>query len=211
VLAFEDPTPAAPGFLVTTFLEPERRAADFEEALGRGLAELNAATRDAFGFEIDTYCGTTTQPNPDTGRWVDFYRTHRLAHQLRLSRRRYDRGAVRTFEALFVQLDDLLGDDEPPALIHGDLWSGNLHADGPRPALIDPAVAYAHREAEIGMMTLFGGFSARVFAAYEEVRPLRPGWRERNPLYELYHVMNHATLFGGGYVSQAVGIAQRFA
>lgn len=210
VLAYEDPTPNKPGFLVTDYLEPGRREKNFDEALGHGLAELHRATRATFGFEMDTYCGATIQPNPDIPRWVDFYRDQRLGHQLRISKHLYSKNDVRAFESLFSRLDDLLADDEPPALIHGDLWSGNLHADGPRPALIDPAVYYAHREAELGMMTLFGGFSARVYAAYEDVWPLRAGWRERNPLYELYHVMNHATLFGGGYVSQAAAIARRY-
>ena len=99
-----------------------------------------------------------------------------------------------------------------PSLIHGDLWSGNLHADHDgRPALIDPAASYAHREAELGMMTLFGGFSARVFAAYDEAFALEPGWRDRNPLYQLYHLMNHLNLFGGGYRSQVMSVVRQFA
>ncbi len=212
VIAHEDPRPGAAGFLVTTYLEPGRRDGDFDEALGRGLAELHAATRDTFGFERDTYCGTTVQPNPSVVRWVDFYRAHRIGHQLRLGVRAgvYDSSEAKRVERAMARFDDLLDDDHAPALIHGDLWSGNLHADGARPALIDPAVAYAHPEMELGMMTLFGGFSRRTYDAYEEVRPLE-GWRERNPLYQLYHVMNHALLFGGGYVGQAMSIVGRYA
>lgn len=105
--------------------------------------------------------------------------------------------------------------DEPvegPALIHGDLWSGNLHSSpSGQPALIDPAVYYGHREAELGMMLLFGGFSARTFAAYHETWPLEPGWRERMPIYQLYHVLNHLNLFGGAYHAQAIAIVNRFA
>jgi fructosamine-3-kinase len=98
-----------------------------------------------------------------------------------------------------------------PALVHGDQWSGNLHtaADG-SPALIDPAAYYAHREAEFGMMTLFGGFSPRVYAAYDEALPLAAGWRERNPLYQLYHLMNHLNLVGAGYHGQVMGIVKRY-
>lgn len=211
VIAHEDPRPGAAGFLVTTYLEPGRREGDFDEALGRGLAELHAATRDTFGFDVDTYCGTTLQPNPDVPRWIDFYRDHRIGHQLRLGVRAgiYDRGEAKAVERLMARFDTLL-DEAPPSLVHGDLWSGNLHADGGRPALIDPAAAYAHPEMELGMMTLFGGFSRRTYDAYEAVRPL-DGWRERNPLYQLYHLMNHALLFGGGYVGQAMGVVRRFA
>lgn len=217
VWAHCDPRPGEPGFLVLEYLEPEpRRTAqprNFDEALGRGLAELHAHTAHAFGFERDTFCGATLQPNPWTTHWVDFYRTHRLEYQLRLgtARNQYDRRDRAIFERLFSRLDLFLEDNEPPALLHGDLWSGNLLTTGDgAPALIDPATYFGHREAELGMMTLFGGFSARVFAAYEEAAPLRPDWRQRNPLYELYHVMNHATLFGGSYPEQAVSLARRF-
>ena len=98
------------------------------------------------------------------------------------------------------------------SLIHGDLWSGNVHVtrDG-TPALIDPAVSYSDREAELGMMTLFGGFSKRVFDAYDEAWPLEPGWRDRLPIYELYHLLNHLNLFGGGYRGQVMAVVERFA
>lgn len=102
--------------------------------------------------------------------------------------------------------------DEPPALIHGDLWPGNVHVTAAgAPALVDPAAYFGHREAEFGMMLLFGGFGPEVFAAYEEAFPLPAGWRERAPLYTLYHVLNHFNLFGGGYALEARAIARRFA
>lgn len=213
VIAFEDPTPDAPGWIALEYLEPGPRPADFDEALGRGLAELHAQSAESFGFAQDTFCGTTRQPNRTRESWVDFYREQRLEHQLRVGSEagRYRPEDRAVFGRLFDRLDNLLEDCEPPALLHGDLWSGNLHASPTgQPALIDPATYFGHREAEMGMMTLFGGFSGTVYAAYEEVRPLAPGWRKRNALYTLYHVMNHATLFGGGYASQAVGIARRF-
>jgi fructosamine-3-kinase len=194
-------------FLITEHLEPGRRVPDFDERLGRGLAELHRKTSHAFGFEIDTYCGTTIQPNRWTASWIDFYREHRLGHQLGLLRGSVD---TRVFEKLLAKLQELLTEGTP-ALIHGDLWSGNLHVtQGGLPALIDPASYYANREAELGMMTLFGGFGARVYDAYHEAFPLEPGWRERNPLYQLYHVMNHAHLFGGAYAAQATSLARRY-
>ena len=214
VVAHREPEGGRPGFLVTTWLEPGRRGPGFDEALGRGLAELHRASADAFGFTHDNYCGATSQPNGWLGRWPDFYRERRLRHQLRLAvgAGLVSRADRRSYERLLERLDDLLpADGEVPALIHGDLWSGNLHvtAEG-RPALIDPAAYYGHREAELGMMLLFGGFSAHVIAGYEEAWPLPPDWRSRVPLYSLYHLMNHLNLFGGGYGAQALAVVRRF-
>jgi fructosamine-3-kinase len=201
-----------PAFLVLEHLPTGARIDGFDEALGRGLAQLHQATCERFGFEVEGFCGATPQPNGWLGGWVEFYRERRLGHQLRLARARgLGADGCRALERLLERLETLLGDDEPPALIHGDLWSGNCHVapDG-RPGLIDPAAYYGHREAEIGMMELFGGFGARVYAAYQEVWPLRDGWRDRVPLYSLYHVLNHYNLFGGGYGAQAVQIARRY-
>lgn len=211
-IAFADEGPGH-SFLVVEYLPPGRRQAGFEEALGRGLAELHQnSSPQGFGFEMDGYCGATPQPNHWTSRWVDFYREQRIGHQVQLARQRgLGRSDVQCLEKLINRLDSLLNDDEPPALIHGDLWSGNLHVSpGGEPALIDPAAYYGHREAELGMMVLFGGFGPRVFDAYQEVYPLRQGWRERLDLYSLYHVLNHYNLFGGGYGGQALRIAKRY-
>ncbi len=213
-ICHRSPKEERPGFLVTEHLESGRRVPDFDEQLGRGLAQLHNHSSDQFGFKHDNYCGTTPQSNAWTDDWVDFYREHRLRHQLELaveqrSVRDSDRKA---FERLLERLDAyLVPEPEPPALIHGDLWNGNLHVapDG-TPALIDPAAYYGHREAEIGMMELFGGFSSRVYEAYEEVRPLQEGWRDRLSLYSLYHVMNHYNLFGGHWGDQAFDIVRRW-
>lgn len=208
----------AAAFLVLEYIEPGARAVDYDEQMGRGLAALHRARpntngdRGEFGFPNDNYCGATPQPNAWNSSWTAFYRDQRLTHMVHLAAR--DRGWSnadrRTFDRLFERLDDLLVDGEP-SLIHGDLWSGNAHV-GPRgeASIIDPAAYYAHREAELGMMSLFGGFGTRVWDAYDEAYPLQDGWRERLPLYELYHVLNHYVLFGGGYGSQAVRIASRF-
>lgn len=212
VIAHSD---AGPGrsFLLIEHLPPGARQAGFDEALGRGLAQLHRASApEGFGFPLDGYCGATPQPNGWLDDWVEFYRERRLGHQLRLAEQRgLGQEALRDGARLLERLPELLGPPEPSALIHGDLWSGNLHVapDG-RPSLIDPAAYYGHREAELGMMVLFGGFSQRVFAAYEEAYPLAPGWRERLDLYTLYHVLNHYNLFGGGYGSQAHGLIRGY-
>lgn len=212
VIGWRDADEDGAALLLLELFEAGRRRADFDERLGIGLAELHAATADAFGFDADNFCGATPQPNPWTATWPLFYREQRLRFQLERAARtrglaRADRQAV---ERLLEGLDDgLLGAPEPPALIHGDLWSGNVHAtaDG-RPALIDPAAYYAHREAELGMMVLFGGFSPRVFEVYASARALQPGWRDRLPVYTLYHVLNHYNLFGGGYGREAFEMAR---
>ncbi|MBL4846644.1 MAG: fructosamine kinase family protein [Planctomycetes bacterium] len=212
VVAHDDGGPGR-SFLILEYLAQGRRRADFDEALGRGLAALHR-TSDArgFGFSGEGYCGATPQPNGWLASWPEFYAERRLRHQLRLAESRgLGREAIADGERVCERIVALLGPPEPSALIHGDLWSGNLHVapDG-RPGLIDPAAYFGHREAELGMMVLFGGFSERVFAAYREAFPLAPGWRERQELYTLYHVLNHYTLFGGGYGAQAAQILERY-
>ncbi len=203
-------------FLVMEYLPAGRRCRDFDGLLGEGLADLhrNSDAR-GFGFSADGYCGATPQPNGWLPNWLDFYRERRLGHQLRLAARAgFSAEGLRLGERLCGRLEELLGSsaEEAPALIHGDLWSGNLHVapDG-RPALIDPAAYYGHREAELGMMVLFGGFSSRVFEAYNAAWPLVEGWRQRLDIYTLYHVLNHFNLFGGGYASQALRMLRRYA
>jgi protein-ribulosamine 3-kinase len=205
----------APALIVLEDLGHGDRFPRFDDAFGRGLAELHGHGAAKYGFDVDTFCGLTRQPNAWADSWVAFYGQARLGHQVSLARHA---GLLTTSDAtrlerLIARLDTLI--DEPaegPVLIHGDLWSGNLHmASDDAPALIDPSCYFAHREAEFGMMTLFGGFSARAYEAYNEVLRLEPGWRERTPIYQLYHLLNHLNLFGGGYHSQVMAIAKRFA
>lgn len=212
VVACQD---TAPAFLILEYLPPGQAAGDFDQRLGWGLAALHHTTADRYGFARDNYCGATPQPNPWMERWVDFYGQARLGHQLQLAVNgaRLSSDETRRIERLIARLATWLPEPaEGPALIHGDLWAGNLHvtSDG-GPALIDPAAYFAHREAELGMMRLFGGFSSRVFAAYDEAFPLDAGWQERVGLYQLYHLLNHLNLFGGGYHAQVMATAHRYA
>ncbi len=213
VLAFGGGKDGVPAFLVLEFLERARPRRGFDEELGRGLAELHRTSSESFGFREDNFVGRLPQPNRARARWVDFYREQRLAAQLALA----EKANVATskmrsgFERLFARLEGLLGPEEPPARLHGDLWGGNLHV-GPagEPCLIDPAVYAGHREIDLGMMQLFGGFGERVFSAYEEAFPLSSGHEERVPLYQLYPLMVHVNLFGGSYVSSVERILARF-
>jgi fructosamine-3-kinase len=203
-----------PGFLALELYEPKGRVADFDERLGRGLAALHRAGAPSFGWKRDNFIAVLPQDNERASNWPLFYAERRL---LPLARRavesgRGSRGLVRSVEALAAKLPELLGPPEPPARLHGDLWGGNLHAttDG-LPALIDPAVYGGHREIDLAMMRLFGGFSPRVFAAYQEAWPLAPGAGDRVPLYQLYPLLAHVNLFGGGYAASVQDILERFA
>jgi fructosamine-3-kinase len=197
-----------PAFLLTEFIESGPKNEDFDENLGEGLAELHDYSADQFGFEEDTFCGETLQPNLWTDNWLDFYRDYRLGFQLKLmeGNRSLAEGEKATVQTLLDNLDEYLPtSSDGPSLIHGDLWSGNVMAnrDGD-PVIIDPAAYFADREAEFGMMFLFGGFSEDVYRAYESASPLRDNWRETVELYSLYHVLNHFNIFGGHYKRQAL-------
>ncbi|MBK6941709.1 MAG: fructosamine kinase family protein [Planctomycetes bacterium] len=212
VISFQD-EPSNEAFLLLEHVESSPRPTEFDEVLGRGLARLHrASSRQGFGFHCPTYCGATLQTNDWYTDWVDFFRDERLARQVRFARNKgMSRVDAALCDRLLARLDEWIADDEPPSLLHGDLWSGNLIC-GPDgvPVLVDPAVYFGHREAEFGMTALFGGFSRRMYDAYHEQYPLRPGWQERVDLYTLYHLLNHFNLFGGAYLRESMVIVRRF-
>jgi len=190
--------------------------ADFFERFARQLAETHrAGSADQFGFEHDNFLGETFQPNPWTVDWVEFWSESRLSFQLKLAR---DNGfggndLQRLGVTMLGRLDSLIGaSSEQPALIHGDLWSGNWLCDrNHQPVLIDPAAYYANREAEFGMTTLFSGLPNKFYDAYQEVWPMESGWRDRVAIYRLYHLLNHLNLFGTSYLSDCLAILRKFA
>ncbi|HTP96938.1 MAG TPA: fructosamine kinase family protein [Burkholderiales bacterium] len=192
----------------------ELRAGDGagERALGAGLAAMHRVTAATFGWAQDNTIGATPQPNAAGTDWAAFWRERRLGFQLRLAARNGHGGSLqRKGERLLDGLDRLLHGHSPAAsLLHGDLWGGNHAFDREgRPVLFDPAVYYGDREADIAMTELFGGFGAGFYAAYEAAWPLDSGYRARKTLYNLYHVLNHLNLFGGGYLHQAEGMIDR--
>lgn len=178
---------------------------------GRQLAQLHRATATACGWHRDNTIGSTPQPNAPCGDWVDFWRERRLGHQLHLAAANGYGGRLQSLgERLLADLDALIGHDPAPSLLHGDLWGGNIGAtpDG-QPVIFDPAVYHGDRETDLAMTELFGGFGAEFQAAYREVWPLDPGYVTRKILYNLYHVLNHLNLFGGGYLHQSQSMIER--
>jgi fructosamine-3-kinase len=203
---------AGPQFLVLELVTSGAPAPDFDERLGRGLAALHRAGAPGFGLDHDNFIGRLAQDNTPAPAWAPFYRARRLEAQLELA---VDGGLAsarmrRGFERLWGALEGLVGPPEAPARLHGDLWGGNLLCDQRgHPCLIDPAVYGGHREVDLAMMRLFGGFGARVFDAYAEAWTLADGHRERIALYQLYPLMVHVNLFGGGYVGSVEAALDR--
>jgi fructosamine-3-kinase len=210
----------AEDYLVLEWIEPGRLGAEGAEELGRGLAAVHAAGAPCFGdpgfgerLGVQARFGSLRLPNEASGDWVSFYAQRRL---LPLARIAGERGAltnagVAAVEGVCDRLDELAGPPEPPARLHGDLWSGNVYADSEgRPWLIDPSSYGGHREVDLAMLRLFGAPSESVFAAYEELAPLAEGWRERVGLWQLLPLLVHAVLFGGSYREQAERVARRY-
>jgi fructosamine-3-kinase len=202
-------------FLVLELLTFGPEGPGFQEELGRRLAITHHSCRsEAYGFQKDHWIGATPQKNtprvPYTPEsWSEFWWTHRMEPMVQ---RLQHPEILRRVSRLQSRLPDLLGPcSETPCLIHGDLWSGNRAADQRgTPVMFDPAPSYSHREAELGMCRMFGGFTETFYRAYDETFPLEEGWRDRQEIYMLYHVLNHAVLFGSGYLRQAIGILSRY-
>lgn len=173
--------------------------------LGQRLAALHRTSSTAYGWHRDNTIGATRQPNTPTPDWISFYRQHRLGFQLDLARRNgASRRLLQDGERLQSDLEAYFPGHVPiPSLLHGDLWGGNYAYAHGEPVLFDPAVYFGDREADLAMTELFGGFSGDFYTAYRETWPLDPGYAVRRTLYNLYHVINHFNLFGGGYGRQA--------
>lgn len=180
--------------------------------LGHELAALHRTTRSRFGWFRDNTIGSTPQYNSEQSDWVSFWREQRLGPQLQMAARRGAGGRLQQQgERLLAELSAFFGSYSPVAsLLHGDLWSGNYaYCDDGTPVLFDPAVYYGDREADIAMTELFGGFGSDFYAAYNEAWRLDEGYAVRKSLYNLYHILNHYNLFGGGYADQAEAITGR--
>ncbi|MEA2314484.1 MAG: hypothetical protein QOI03_1176 [Solirubrobacteraceae bacterium] len=204
-------------YLALEWIPPGALDAAGAEELGRGLADTHAAHAPAFGDSgagAPMRFGAVSLSNEPCADWPQFYALRRLDPLAAIAR---DQGALtragaRAIERVCEKLPGLVGEPEPPARLHGDLWSGNVMADADgRPWLIDPSAYGGHREVDLAMLALFGAPSERVLAAYEERSPLAEGWRDRVELYQLLPLLVHAVLFGGSYCAAAERVALRYA
>jgi fructosamine-3-kinase len=189
-------------WLALEWLEPGARVADFAARLGRGLATLHAAGAPSFGLDHDNFIAILPQDNRPAPTWAELWIERRLWPLIVRAGARARPSWLARLDRLRARWREIAGPDEPPARLHGDLWSGNVHAAGGAPALIDPAVYGGHREVDLAMLALFGGLAEATVAAYHEVHPLADGWRDRIPLWQLYPLLVHTVLFGGGYGGQ---------
>jgi fructosamine-3-kinase len=205
VVAASDADERGPACLVLEYIERGRPGAGYDERLGRGLAALHRYGAPRFGHDVPNYLATLPQDNTQSDAWPEFYAERRLAP---LGHRATQRGVLPSAVAtrlrrLCERMATFTGDPEPPARLHGDLWGGNaIAAASGEPVLIDPAVYGGHREIDLAMMRLFGGFTPRVFDAYEEAYPRAAGHEERVALYQVYPLLAHVNLFGSSYVAQ---------
>lgn len=191
-------------YLVMEWLDLGHNSEGAWRRMGEQLAAMHRVSSDrGFGWHQSNTIGATPQPNPWTESWLEFYREHRLRHQFRLAGRRGGH-FPRQHEILMALPDLLAGHNPAPALVHGDLWSGNAAVTRQGdPIIFDPATYYGDREVDLAMTELFGRFPTAFYEAYQAAYPLDAGYAKRKTLYNLYHILNHFTLFGGSYESQA--------
>ncbi len=196
-------------YLILEYINPGTKNPNLNETFGRQLAALHQNTASHFGLDHDNYIGSLPQKNEGNfTHSAEFYVEKRLKPQLHLAAQ--NGFAFNNLDPFFKNIHNEIP-DEPPALIHGDLWNGNYLVDNSgNPCLIDPAVCFASREMDLAMMQLFGGFADEVFHAYNESFPLTKGWKNRTDLWQLYYLLVHLNLFGSGYYNQVNTIIRKY-
>ena len=200
-------------YLLMVYIGSSAKSDKFWFTLGQNLAALHHLSSGKFGLDHNNYIGSLNQENTQTDDWINFFINNRLQKQLDLAIQngKIDKSLSMKFHELYKILPSMLPSNESPSLIHGDLWSGNLMTGSKgEPIIFDPAVYYGHREIELAMTRLFGGFHTEFYDSYNESFPLNPGLAERLTIYQLYPLLVHVNLFGGGYVSQVSHILNRF-
>lgn len=207
-------------YLILEFLKPANRIKDYWEIFGRELALMHKASDGAvwgkspamFGFPSDNFIGHTKQINTPSKSWVDFYRDCRLVPQLKMADRYFDSSIRKKFTHLLDNLSDYLEEPESPALLHGDLWSGNMLCgpDG-KAWILDPACYYGHPEVDLAMTQLFSQLPSVFYSAYNEINKISPEYAERRDLYHLYQLLNHLNMFGSSYYGEVTAILDEYA
>ena len=211
VIKVPDVILAEDNFILLENITSAGKNRNFFEQFGERFAKLHMFTADSHGFFENNYIGSTVQLNqPQNSSWSEFYWNNRIIFQLKLCEKNgyAANDLIKGISALETKLDSIFsGSENTPSLLHGDLWSGNYIADERGEAcLIDPAVYYGNREADLAMTKLFGGFTGEFYRIYNETYPLPPGYEYRENFYKLYHILNHLNLFGPGYYSQALSL-----
>mgnify|MGYP001244020994 FL=1 len=198
-------------FLILNYIKTEPETNQLWENFGIQLNKLHQTKSNFFGLDTPNYIGSIPQVNKWCATWSEFYVTQRLELQLKTAvEKGHLKGMVKQFEKLYHQLDELFP-EEPASLIHGDLWRGNfISGENSTPWLIDPAIYFGHREMDIGMTLLFGGFDINFYRAYNSENPLEKDWEDRVPLTQLYPLLVHVNLFGGQYEASVKSILNRF-
>ena len=201
-------------FILLEFIQQGNKSKKFFSDFGRSFALMHQYSSENYGFYEDNFIGSNDQKNIPAGsekeNWTSFYLNKRILFQLELAEKLgYATSELKKgIGKLEEKIEEIIGtSNEEPSLLHGDLWGGNYMVDeNGNACLIDPAVYYGHREADLGMTKLFGGFSSEFYEAYNETYPLQDGYEYRENIYKLYHVLNHLNLFGRGYYSQAISL-----
>jgi protein-ribulosamine 3-kinase len=212
------PLPVATGkfditsFIIMEYIESAARSKNFWEDFGKKLATLHRRSNDLFGLDHHNYIGSLPQKNNKNQSWINFFIEQRLLPQLYLaeSKGKINSTILNNFKVLFKKLPELIN-EEKPSLLHGDLWSGNFIVNEKGEAcLIDPAIYYGHREVDLAMTHLFSGFDDKFYESYYEEWPLEKNFYNRFDIYNLYPLLVHVNLFGGGYLDQVKYILRRF-
>ena len=199
-------------FLLLRHIDSKVKNKIFWESFGSSLAKIHRHSSQRFGFTEDNYIGSLVQSNKEYNRWTDFFTEERLEKQLQLalSSGRMNDADKNLFKRIYTHYESL-ATEEPPSLLHGDLWNGNfITGTNGEPCLVDPAVYYGHREMDLAMSRLFGGFDEEFYEAYNIEYPLQAGFEERMDIHNLYPLMVHVNLFGGAYINQTRSILKRF-
>ena len=199
-------------FLLLEYIAEGNKSRDFWENFGRNLARLHRASHDFFGLDQDNYIGSLPQMNNHCKSWEEFLVLNRLSPLVKkaFDQKLLSREDINGFERLYPKIENLLP-KEKPALLHGDLWSGNFRVNSNGEAsIIDPAVYFGHREMDIAMTKLFGGFSADFYNFYNDENPLEKGWEKRVEFNQLYPLLVHLILFGSSYAQQIRHIVRKY-